>query len=153
LASGWKQGYEELISKDKTQPAGVEKLAGSRQSRRNGAAGRKNPSAPQQSDPPEGDEVTKLQGPWTPGAATSYSLTSKLDDVLGLESFSALGHLELNRLVFLERLKPLPLDGGMMHKDIGTVFLGNKAITLRIIKPLYRTLHFHAESNLLKIAT
>jgi hypothetical protein len=41
----------------------------------------------------------------------------------------------------------------MMHKDIGTVLLGNEAITLRIIKPLYRTLHFHAESNLLKIAT
>ena len=141
------------MGKDMTQPAGPLRLAGSRQRRRNGAAGKNTRAQPRQSDPPEGGEITKLQGPWTPGAATSYSLTSKLDDVLGLESFSALGHLELNRLVFLERLKPLPLDGGMMHKDIGTVFLGNKAITLRIIKPLYRTLHFHAESNLLKIAT
>jgi len=78
---------------------------------------------------------------------------SKLDDVLGLESFSALGHLKLNRLVFLERLEPFSLDGGMMHKDIGAVLLGKKAITLRIIKPLYRTLHSHAESILLKIAT
>jgi hypothetical protein len=72
---------------------------------------------------------------------------------LGLEPFSALGHLKLNRLVFLERLKPFPLDGGMMHKDIRTVLLGNETITLGIIKPLYRTLYSHAESILLKIAT
>jgi hypothetical protein len=103
--------------------------------------------------PATGDKIIKLQAPRTPGASPGYPLGSKLDDILGLESFSSLDHLKLNLLVLLERLETFSLDGGMMHEDIGAVLLGNEAITLSIVEPFHLTLHFHAESILLKIGT
>jgi hypothetical protein len=70
---------------------------------------------------------------------------------LGLEAFGALNHFKLNFLIFLERFKPFPLDGGMMHKDIGAVFLRNEAKPFGIIEPFYLTLHLHVGYILLVI--
>jgi hypothetical protein len=88
----------------------------------------------------------------TSEVAGRYPLTSELDNVLGLESFRALDHFELHFLIFLERFETLPLDGGMMHKDISAIFLGNEAIAFSVIKPFYLTLHLHVENILLIIA-
>jgi hypothetical protein len=88
----------------------------------------------------------------TSEVAERYPLTSELDNVLGLESFRALDHFELHFLIFLERFETLPLDGGMMHKDISAIFLGNEAIAFSVIKPFYLTLHLHVENILLIIA-
>jgi hypothetical protein len=62
---------------------------------------------------------------------------------LGLEAFGTLDHFELNFLIFLKRFETFPLDGGMMHKDIGAVFLRNEAKPFGIIEPFHLTLHLH----------
>ena len=42
-------------------------------------------------------------------------------NVLCLQALLALGHLELDRLAFLQRAEAIGLDGGVMYENIFTV--------------------------------
>ena len=62
--------------------------------------------------------------------------------VLCLPSFRTFDDVELDRLTFFQAPKTVGLNRGKVNKYVLTVFPGNKAITLRVIEPLYCSL-FH----------
>ena len=61
-------------------------------------------------------------------------------------SFGALLDFETDTISFRKAPKTLTLDGAMVNKAIFSVFSRDKAITLLIVEPLYRTLR-HNSSN------
>ena len=65
-----------------------------------------------------------------------------------LPALGSLNYVELNGLTFLQALKAIRVDRGVMHEDILTVLTRDEAETLRVIKPLHSTL-FHFESYFL----
>jgi hypothetical protein len=69
----------------------------------------------------------------------------KLYDILRLRAFAALDYFKFHRLVFFQGPKAFSLDGAVVHKDIGSVFLGNETIALGIAEPLYFTGYSHAK--------
>ena len=66
-------------------------------------------------------------------------LPPHLNDILGLQAFRALNRFKFHGLLFLEGPEPIPLDGAMMHKDIGAILPGDKPITLGFVKPFHLT--------------
>ena len=62
--------------------------------------------------------------------------------VFCLPTFRAFDDVESNRLAFFQAAETIRLNGGKVYKHVLTVFPGNKAITLRVIEPLYCSL-FH----------
>jgi hypothetical protein len=75
---------------------------------------------------------------------------SELDDVGGLGTFLALGHIEGDALILLEGAEPSILDGGVVNEEIGTAFVGcNEAETLFRVEPLYGAL---SHSNFLEMS-
>lgn len=63
-------------------------------------------------------------------------------NVLCLPSFRTFDDVELNWLTFFQAAKTIGLNRGKVNEHVLTVFPGNKAITLRVIEPLYCSL-FH----------
>jgi len=62
--------------------------------------------------------------------------------VLCLPTLRAFDDIEGNRLAFFQAAETIRLNGGKVYKYVFAVFPGNKAITLRVIEPLYCSL-FH----------
>ena len=91
--------------------------------------------------------TTELAGNKKPGAnapgllSILGSLLQNLN-ILRLQAFRALGHVELHRLTFLEATEALRLDGREMNEYIFAILAGDKTKTLSIVKPLYCSL-FH----------
>jgi hypothetical protein len=67
----------------------------------------------------------------------------KLYHILGLGTFAALDDFELYLLIFLQGAETLSLDVTMMHKDIGTISLGDKAVAFGITEPFNLTPYSH----------
>jgi hypothetical protein len=61
-------------------------------------------------------------------------------------SFGTLLDFETDTITFLKAPKTLTLDGAMVNKAIFSVFSRDKAVTLLIVEPLYRTFR-HNSSN------
>jgi hypothetical protein len=56
--------------------------------------------------------------------------------VLGLGTLLPLDHFELDFLAFFQALEAFTRDVAVVHEDIGTIGLGNKAVTFGITEPL-----------------
>ena len=57
----------------------------------------------------------------------------------GLRTFLSLNHLKFNRLTFSQCFKPLSLNFGKMNETIVSLFCFNKAKTLTLVEPFYRS--------------
>jgi hypothetical protein len=69
---------------------------------------------------------------------------SALNDICRRRALCSIDHIEADALTLLERLEPVGLDSGMMHKDILATILLDKTETFRIIKPFYSSFsHCH----------
>jgi hypothetical protein len=66
----------------------------------------------------------------------------------GLQTFLALGDLELDALAFGQAAEAVGLDGGVMDENVLTALALNKTKTLGIVKPLHCSL-FHLLNTLL----
>ena len=67
----------------------------------------------------------------------------KFYNILSRWSFLTVYNIKLDAFAFCKRFKPVRLNSGMMHKDIFTLILLDKAKPFCIIKPLYCSLcHF-----------
>jgi hypothetical protein len=75
----------------------------------------------------------------------------KFHYVLGLIALGTFDYLELHFLVFAQRVEAFALDGAVMYEDIGAVVPGDKAKSLGIIKPFYRTSFLHDETSFLML--
>jgi hypothetical protein len=63
-----------------------------------------------------------------------------LADVGRLRSFLALSNLELYFVAFLQAFVSFRRNGAVVHKNIrAAIVASNKAISLSVVKPLYRT--------------
>jgi hypothetical protein len=71
----------------------------------------------------------------------------KLYHVLGLRSLGTLGYIKFHRLFFRQGVKAFALDGAVMHEHIRTAFPSDKAKTLGVVKPFYRTSFLHDETS------
>src|SRR5947208_2667264 len=56
--------------------------------------------------------------------------------VFGLWSFRALRHFKLDFLTLFESLETIALNGAIVNEDVRRAWLFNKAIALRVVKPL-----------------
>src|SRR2546422_2805118 len=71
-------------------------------------------------------------------------LLSGLANVGRLEPLRAPRHFELDLVTLGQALEALGLDGAEVHEHVLAVFLGDKAIPLRIVEPLHASLsHFY----------
>jgi hypothetical protein len=77
-------------------------------------------------------QFTSLQGP----------------HVLSLPALGTLGHVELDRLAFLEAPEPACLDGREVHKNIFATLPADEAVALGIVEPLYRSLFCHIDNGI-----
>ena len=69
-------------------------------------------------------------------------------NVCCLPALGTLHYVELNGLTFLQALKTVRVDGGVMYEYIFAVLTRDKAEALRVVKPFHSTL-FHFESYFL----
>src|SRR6266511_313602 len=84
--------------------------------------------------------ISRLPGS-RPEAASGYASKASRGDLrlchfFGLWSFWALRHFNFKFLTLFERLEAVALNGAIVNKDIGRAWLFNKAIALRVVKPL-----------------
>lgn len=78
---------------------------------------------------------------------------SKLCDVDSLRTLLALDHIVLNLLTFVERLEAFHIQSGIMNEDIMPFRIGDKAVTLLVIKPFNSTfIHVSLPPNIKKIS-
>jgi hypothetical protein len=61
-----------------------------------------------------------------------------------LRAFGALNDLKLDGVAFLQGLVSIPIDRGVVDKNIGAIVSANKSIAFRIIEPFDRSLHADA---------
>src|SRR3970040_3001251 len=80
-----------------------------------------------------------LFGVVIPAGTLALSL-DHLGDVRRLRSLGAFRDLELDALALFQRLEAFRLDGARVDEYIRSAFLGDKAIPLRVVEPLHRTL-------------
>src|SRR5712691_529403 len=79
-----------------------------------------------------------------PAFRLTLGLLSGLANVGGLEPLRAPRHFELDLVTLGQALEALGLDGAEVHEHVLAVFLGDKAIPLRIVEPLHASLsHFY----------
>src|SRR6266545_6228930 len=79
-----------------------------------------------------------------PAFRLTLGLVSGLANVGGLDSLRAPRHFELDLVTLGQALEALGLDGAEVHEHVLAVFLGDKAIPLRIVEPLHASLsHFY----------
>jgi hypothetical protein len=76
------------------------------------------------------------------GHAMTLRPRLRLSDVLRLQAFRSLGHIELYSLTFLQATEAVTADGWEMHENIFASLTANKAEALGIVKPLHCSL-FH----------
>ena len=62
--------------------------------------------------------------------------TLHLDHFFCLWSFRALRHFKLDFLTFFKSLEAVALNGAVVNEDVRRAGLLNKAVALRIVKPL-----------------
>jgi hypothetical protein len=67
--------------------------------------------------------------------------------VRGLQALGATGNLEFNRLPFVERLIPVSLDGGEVHKNVLAGLALDEPIPFAGVEPLHSSLFFHGFSS------
>jgi hypothetical protein len=67
----------------------------------------------------------------------STSALSGALDVLSFGTLVAIYQLVMNRLSFMQGFVALPDDAGMMHEDILTLILEDKAKTSSVVEPLH----------------
>src|SRR6266508_2820813 len=75
-----------------------------------------------------------------PAFRLTLGLLSGLANVGGLEALRAPRHFELDLVTLGQALEALGLDGAEVHEHVLAVFLGDKAIPLRIVEPLHASL-------------
>ena len=63
-----------------------------------------------------------------------------LDDVGGLRALLSLGDVELHPLTLGEGLESIHSDGAEVDEDVFALVGGDKAVALRLVEPLNRTL-------------
>jgi hypothetical protein len=56
-------------------------------------------------------------------------------DVLGLQTFVALDHIELNDFAFIQGFEALSEDGGVMHEDILSRLFDDETEALLVVEP------------------
>src|SRR3989441_12577200 len=78
--------------------------------------------------------LTTGSGQWLCWIASRGDL--RLCHFFGLWSFRALRHFKLNFLTLFESLEAVTLNGAIVNEDVRRAWLFNKAITLRVVKPL-----------------
>jgi hypothetical protein len=54
-----------------------------------------------------------------------------------LRTFLALHDFELYSIALGQRFETVSLDGAKVDEDIGSAFMGNEAVTLRVVEPLH----------------
>ena len=68
-----------------------------------------------------------------------------LSHVNSLGPLGPTGDLKLYFLSLCEGFKPLSSNGGVVHKDVGSTFLGDKAVALAVVEPLHSSFsHIHS---------
>jgi hypothetical protein len=90
------------------------------------------------------EEPLKKRPQWENlGSFFSFCLTkfclAHYNNVGCLWAFRTIGNLELYLIAFIERLKPVSLNGGEVYENIISVISGNEPIALLLIKPFYTT--------------
>ena len=75
-----------------------------------------------------------------PGRFVMFSLQEL--NVFGLQTFGSFYDVELHRRTLLETLKAGRLDGGEMDENVLSTGAAQKAVSLRVVKPLHCSL-FH----------
>ena len=65
------------------------------------------------------------------------SSTSKQNDVLGLRSFLARRHGELDLLAFGQGLEAVTLDRSVMDEKVLSILLLDEAVALFLVEPLH----------------
>src|SRR6266498_108672 len=75
-----------------------------------------------------------------PAFRLTLGLVSGLANVGGLDSLRAPRHFELDLVTLGQALEALGLDGAEVHEHVLAVFLGDKAIPLRIVEPFHASL-------------
>jgi hypothetical protein len=84
------------------------------------------------------------------GAAMARTVTSHklllsyFSNLSGLRAFGALDYLKFDRVSFLQGAVAVSDDSRIMNKNIGTVFTPDEPVALRIVEPLYSSLHLAA---------
>lgn len=77
--------------------------------------------------------------------AWSIFAVLQFDDIFSSRTFGPADDVKFNTFAFFKRFEALPLDGGMMDKNILAAILLDKAESLGIIKPFYRSFcHFRS---------
>src|ERR1700737_2171761 len=64
-------------------------------------------------------------------------------NVLSLPALRAFGHVELDRLSFLQAFEAARLNSGEVHENILASLTADKAIAFGVVKPLYCSLFCH----------
>ena len=64
-------------------------------------------------------------------------------NILRLQALRALGDVELHRLALLQAFETTGLNGREMHENVFARLPANKAVTLGVVEPLYRSLFCH----------
>jgi len=84
-----------------------------------------------------GQGVKKGPEAFALGLFRTSAVVLDLHNVGGLVALGALGHIELDRLAFIQRLVSLTLDRGVMYEDISATITGNESKTFFVVEPLY----------------
>ena len=71
------------------------------------------------------------------------SRSPQLQHIGRLWSFRPLNDVEFDTVIFLQRLEPFTLQGGIVHENIFAVIQADKSKPFSIVEPLHRTLCLH----------
>jgi hypothetical protein len=85
----------------------------------------------------EWSEDKKNPAAFATGLFSIFSCVLNLHNVGSLVALGTLGHIELDRLAFIQRLVSLALDRGVMHEYIGAAITGNESKSFFIVEPFY----------------
>jgi hypothetical protein len=78
----------------------------------------------------------RLFDPWAENKEPPAGSRGSTLDVLSLQSLVAFHHIELDDFTLIQGFETLTEDRGVMHKDILTGFLDDKAEALLVVEPL-----------------
>src|SRR5713101_4992004 len=93
----------------------------------------------------------KTNREWSRALLCGRPAGSRLDfvDVAGLRALGAVNDLELDSLAFLERSKPVALNGRVVHEDVTASVAFDEPVTLGVVEPLDLACDAHRSSSYL----
>ena len=69
--------------------------------------------------------------------------------VLCFGSFRAINNFKADCLTFGQRLKPIPLDSGIMNKHVSALLLGNESKTFGLVEPFNGPFYHNCHTSLI----